>query len=156
MFRRKKEGVTVSIGEQEADVLRDLVRQYLELLDSESAEEAVLKRLYPDASVEDEQVREAYRDLAHDTLADHKRGTGETVLRTLGEKGALDGSLTEEERDAWMVLLTDLRLVLGTRLAVDEEKMSLEPDPNEPEQWPLALIHYLGWLQESLVKASEE
>jgi hypothetical protein len=156
MFRRKRAGVTVSVGEQEAELLRDLVRQYLEVLDSEAGEDAVTKRLYPDASVDDNQVRDAYRDLAHDSLADHKRGTAETALRTLGDKGPWHGSLSEEERDAWMVLLTDLRLVLGTRLDVDEEKMSMEPDPTDPEQWPLALMHYLGWLQESLVKASED
>lgn len=156
MFRRQKAGVTVSIGEQEAELLRRLVREYLEVLDSGAADETVMKRLFPDASVDDEQVRATYRDLAHDTLADHKKETGETALRTLGDKGALDGSLTEDERDAWLVLLTDLRLVLGTRLNVDEDKMSMEPDPNDPEQWPLALIHYLGWLQESLVKASED
>lgn len=156
MFRRKKAGVTIAIAEQETELLRRLVREYLEVLDSETPDEAVMKRLFPDASVDDEEVRNSYRDLTNDSLADHKKETGRTALRTLGDEGPLDGSLNDEERDAWMVLLTDLRLVLGTRLNVDEDKMSMEPDPNDPEQWPLALIHYLGWLQESLVKASED
>jgi len=61
--------------------------------------------------------------------------------------------LTDEEQEAWLVLLTDLRLAMGVRLGVTEETFNTFPNPNDPAQWPLAVLHYLGSLQESLVNA---
>lgn len=152
-FRRGR-GITASLSEQEADLLRRLIREYLEVLSSSNDEGPVMKRLFPDASLDDEKVRVEYRELAEDDLAKHKRATADTALASLGPSGPYRGRLSEHERDSWMVLLTDLRLVLGTRLGVTEEMMSADPDPADPEQWPLAVMHYLGWLQETLVEAS--
>jgi len=56
--------------------------------------------------------------------------------------------LTDDEQEAWLVALTDLRLAMGVRLGVTDETFDAFPNPNDPAQWPLAVLHYLGSLQE--------
>jgi hypothetical protein len=38
-------------------------------------------------------------------------------------------------------------------MGVTDETFDAFPDPSDPAQWPLAVLHYLGSLQESLVAA---
>lgn len=153
VFRTRRGEITVSLSGREADLLRGLVREYLQVLESDD-DDKVMRRLFPDASLDDDEVRTKYLELTRESLAGHKRAAAERALLSLGGAGPWKSALSEDERDAWLVLLTELRLVIGTRLDVTEETMSKEPDPNDPEQWPLAVMHYLGWLQETLVEAS--
>lgn len=111
----------------------------------------MLARLFPSASLENPELAEEFRDLLGDDLDQHKRDTARRVLAYL--EGGERRPLTEEEQQAWVVLLTDLRLALGVRLAVTAETFDVVPSPNDPAQWPLAVLHYLGSLQESLVAA---
>jgi hypothetical protein len=111
----------------------------------------VLARLFPSASLESPDLADEFRDLLGDDLDQHKRDTARRVLEYL--EGAERRPLTDEEQQAWLVLLTDLRLALGVRLGVTEETFDVVPSPNDPAQWPLAVLHYLGSLQESLVAA---
>lgn len=155
MFRRKRGAILADLSDQETGLLRRLITEYVELLDTRD-DSAVMSRLYPDPSPTDEAVRNSFRELTQESLEEHKRTTAGTALESLGESGPLRRALSDDERDAWMVLFTDLRLVIGTRLGVDEEMMERRPDPNDPDQWPLALIHYLAYLQETLVEAAAE
>ena len=45
----------------------------------------------------------------------------------------------------WMGALNDLRLVLGTRLDVQEDTFATEPDLNDPRGQALAVYGYLSW-----------
>ena len=51
--------------------------------------------------------------------------------------------------------LTDIRLVLGTRLDVTEDpaEMWARMTPDDPRGALLAVYDWLGWLQESIVRA---
>ena len=71
------------------------------------------------------------------------------ALATDGDVAAL---LDRDDVAAWLTGLTDMRLAIGTRLGVDEETMSREPDESEETFAPLLLLHWLGWLQELLVQ----
>jgi hypothetical protein len=74
------------------------------------------------------------------------------ALEVLAETAKAE-RLTNEEAQAWLTALNDLRLVLGTRLDVSDESLLedlAEDDPRAPE---LALYAYLSWLQEQLVEA---
>jgi hypothetical protein len=66
-----------------------------------------------------------------------------------GDQGVT--TLSPEEGEAWVRALTDMRLAIGTRLDVTEETMSTEPDPDDPSAAPLQILHWLGWLQESIL-----
>ena len=53
-------------------------------------------------------------------------------------------------------MLTDIRLALGTRFDVTQEKMSHELDPNDPEAPGMSVLHWLGWVQEMLIEIVTE
>jgi Domain of unknown function (DUF2017) len=108
----------------------------------ESFDDPSFRRLFPPAYDEAEDEK-AYRDLAGDELLDGRRQALELLAAT-----ARNDQLTAEEADAWLRALNDLRLVLGTRLDVQED--TLIDAPQSPE---LALYGYLSWVQEQLVAA---
>lgn len=154
MFRRRRGQVWVALTEEETRLLRRLVEDYLELLDAESEpDDPVVSRLFPSASLDDPEMERQFRELSLSDLDRHKRSSAKRVLDTLGSAGGLRASLeAEEDWEAWLVTLTDLRLALGVRLGVTEETWESLPDPKDPAQLPLAILHYLGTLQESLVR----
>jgi hypothetical protein len=71
-----------------------------------------------------------------------------TVRDTLGEK-----TLDLDQAEQWLRALNDLRLVLGTRLDVNEQIEYDKLDLNDPHSRELAVYGYLSWLQEELVEA---
>jgi hypothetical protein len=71
---------------------------------------------------------------------------GRAVL--VGEWWQID--LTPDEVQAWLGVLNDTRLVLGTRLGVTEEERAL--DPGVPDAGPYALYQWLTWVQGDLVE----
>jgi hypothetical protein len=100
------------------------------------------RRLFPPA-YDDAEHEKTYRDLAGDELLDGRREALELLAAT-----ARNDYLSAVEADAWLRALNDLRLVLGTRLDVQED--TLIDRPQSPE---LALYGYLSWVQEQLVAA---
>lgn len=152
MFRRRRGLVRLLVGEEEIDLLRTTIREYVALLDAPpTLGDPVMARLFPSASLEDPGLDMAFRDLSASDLDAHKRQTAETALASLDADRK--EPLSAEQQEAWLVLLTDLRLAIGVRLGVTEETMETFPNPNDPAQWPLAVLQYLGALQESLVQA---
>jgi hypothetical protein len=108
----------------------------------DSFDDPSFRRLFPPA-YDDAEHEKAYRDLAGDELLDGRREALELLAAT-----ARNDYLTAQEADAWLRALNDLRLVLGTRLDVQED--ALLDQPQTPE---LALYGYLSWVQEQLVAA---
>ena len=113
----------------------------------EDPDDRGLRRLFPPAHADPDRDAE-YRGLVRDQLVDGRTRALETLERTLERE-----TLTAEEADAWLRVLNDLRLVLGTRLDVTEETMLAELDPNDPDAQQYAVYAYLSWLQEELVGA---
>jgi hypothetical protein len=85
----------------------------------------------------------------HDELVAGRREALRAFVATLDSR-----KLTEEELDAWLGALNDLRLVLGTRLDVTEETFARPLDPRDPKAPELAVYGYLSWLQEQVVEAT--
>lgn len=155
MFRRRRGQVWATLSDSEIQILRDLITQYLQLLDSDpDPADPVRARLFPSASMDDPTVDRDYRDLAGSDLDAHKRATAQAVLGSLDALTSdIRGEISAEQQDAWLVVLTDLRLALGVRLAVTEDMPEAPLDLDDPTQWALAVYHFLGALQESLVQA---
>jgi hypothetical protein len=84
---------------------------------------------------------DALRALAHDVASDDREGV------------AL--SLSPEETEVWLGALNDIRLVLGTRLDVTEDLAELvdQMDEDDPRLPQLQVYDWLGWLQESMIRA---
>lgn len=147
-----KGAVRATLDEQEAAVLRSLIAEMTTLLDDEGPEDPVRKRLFPDAYDSTEESRK-FADLVGGELRESKLGALQAMRRTLGERGPVDASIAEPDAEAWLAALTDLRLAIGTRLGVTEETMSTQIDPDDPGAATLAVLHWLGWLQESMIEA---
>ena len=147
----------VLLRDYEADVLRNLTGEMLALLKEEaSGSDPVRARLFPEA-FEDPDEERTYRDLVGDELRAAKLRNTAMVRTKLGPDGEAELELSGEETEAWLALLTDMRLAIGTRLGVTEEMMSVEPDPKHPEVTALSVLHWLGWLQEaSIEKVTQE
>lgn len=149
--RRVKRGgggeVQLRLPPEERDLLRGLPGQLRSMLGDEP-EDPALRRLFPPAYTDAPDHEAEYRQLMGDELVE-KHLSALTVL----EETAEAERLTEEQANAWLSALNDLRLVLGTRLDVSEDMLADEVDPSDPEAPALALYAYLSWLQEQLVDA---
>ncbi|MDG2112260.1 MAG: DUF2017 family protein, partial [Actinomycetota bacterium] len=87
-----------------------------------------------------------YQSLVRDELLERRLEHLEGVEATLQAE-----ELDEAQALAWLGLLNDVRLVLGTSLDVSEEDDPSEIDPSDPNDQPRWIYHYLGTLQEEFL-----
>jgi hypothetical protein len=144
--RRKGPGrYQLRLRPNEKVLLGGLVEQLREQLLA-STDEASVRRLFPPAYPQDAERDAGYQVLTRDELLEHKLAALDVVERTLDA-----GELDEEQMTAWMGTLNSLRLVLGTRLDVDEEPR--EYDESDPQAPAYAVYEYLGWVLSQVVDA---
>lgn len=148
-------GVRISLSRQEADLLRRLTDELRSLLRDSGGEDPVRERLFPDAYEDPEDAR-TYRELTGDDLEAAKLEALTSIRESLGARGRAVAELEDGEAETWVRALTDLRLAIGTRLGIDEEQMSAEIDPDDPDSGSLAVLHWLGYLQQTLLEALGE
>lgn len=139
-------GIVLRLPAPEQALVLGLATELRAELDAEP-DDPTLRRLFPPA-YEDERDESAYRELAGAGLLGGRRSSLDVLARTVGQD-----RLSAEEADAWLRALNDLRLVLGTRLDVQEDALLGELDPDDPATSGLVLYAYLSWLQEQLVEA---
>ena len=144
MITPSGDGFTVDLSADERELLANLAPQLVELLDEEGADDdPAVARLFPDAyTAADSDFNDEYKRLMTDDLRDRHRAALETIAST-----ASAHHLTHDELYQWMTALTQLRLVIGTRLGITEDD---EPDRDEPGY---NLYGYLTWLQDLVVEA---
>ncbi len=185
-FRRTRRGIRGRLDEHERSLLAHLLVEVHELLDDgggpgdddplaqlvgigtavDAPSDPALARLLPDAHRDDAEAAADFRRYTEAGLRERKRAGLERARRTLGREGPL--LLDEDEARAWVVALTDVRLVLASRmgLEVDEDHERLEAlaaaEAAEEDEQPggvaflLAVYDFLTWLQETLVEALME
>jgi hypothetical protein len=147
MFERGQEGgVELRLSRDERSLLAGLVEELRALLDGAPGDPS-LRRLFPPAYDEADDER-AYRDLMGGELLDGRRAALDLVEQTVDRD-----RLSAEEADTWLQALNDLRLVLGTRLDVQEDTFLEELRPDDPRGPALAVYGYLSWIQEQLIAA---
>ncbi|WP_317443603.1 DUF2017 domain-containing protein [Streptomyces collinus] len=185
-------GAAVALDDVEISIIRSLAVQLLELIGpgpggdapedplaelfaegpSEPPADPVLRRLFPDAYVDPEQVpgtaAEAEEARAHSAefrrytendLRAGKRENALTVIRTLDALAPVDEGgailkLAPSESRCWLSALNDLRLAIGARLEITDEDDTdlLYRLPDEDPRKPMVLAYlWLGGLQETLV-----
>jgi hypothetical protein len=155
----------------EADLLRSLTGQLVELLRNESAtvddrdpfealmdfsgptappDDPVLARLFPTAYADDEEAAAEFRRFTEGGLRDGKARAAATVIDALEEAGL--PPLLEEDG---LMSFNDVRLALATRLGVeddDEDYWWSLPD-EDPRSQAHDIYQWVGGLQETLVEA---
>lgn len=150
-FAARRDGVAMRFEAREASLLRELLDEMETLLLADlPREDAVTARLFPQA-YQDPDDDAKYKELVGSELQEGKLQAVRTVRERLGRRGGARSTIPPAEVTAWLTLLTDLRLAIGTRLDVTEEKMSQELEPDHPDAPALSVLHWLGWVQESLL-----
>ena len=138
----------VRLPEEERQLLRQLADELRAVL-AASTDAPAVRRLFPTAYHDDVERDREYQALARDELLDRRLTTIE-VLESTADASELD----EEQITAWMAVVNDLRLVLGTKLDVDEELRDLDPD--DPDAAAYAVYEYLGYLLSEIIDALAE
>jgi hypothetical protein len=140
--RNRNGDVVVDIDESIRDAMRTLLDELRELL--MTGNHPGLRRLYPTAYPQDEDLEEGYRSLVHDSLLAQRLDSIEAMENSLDAK-----TLTDAQLDAWMHGVNSVRLVLGTILDVGEGEEL--PDPTAPDAQQRVLYYILGYLLEQIV-----
>ena len=139
-------GVTVVLPDVERELLQQLRAELVALLETEPGDPS-LERLFPPA-YEDKRADREYRKLMGDELLAGRRRALDVLEATAGQE-----QLSAEEAESWLTALNDLRLVLGTRLDVQEDTFLNGLDLKDPRAPELAVYSYLTWLQDALISA---
>ena len=109
------------------------------------------ERTHPAGSANAESLNGALRSLHEPEIIDAKREAGQRLLRTLPAGGGRF-ELTEDDANAWIASVNDVRLALGTMLGVGPEGPEQLP-ADHPMAGHLDVYQWLTVLQEYLVVA---
>jgi hypothetical protein len=172
-------GATARFAAIEAMLLRDLVSQVAELVgeglpqpqdrrettmtleqlvglsdNSSLPDDPILARLLPDAYPDDEDAAGEFRRYTEQGLRAGKVATAQMVLDTLPEGGGRV-LLTPEQAQSWLRALNDVRIALGVRLDVteDRDEMLERAEQGGPQAAALWVYDWLSLLQSTLVQA---
>ena len=133
------------LSADEREVLRSLPDQMRQMM---AEDDPGLVRLFPPAYVEDLERDAEYRRLMREELV-NRRLESLSVVEATADAERLD----EEQLTAWLKVLNDVRLVIGTSLDVQEDDPEPEFAPDDPRGPMLALYWFLSYLLEAAVDA---
>jgi hypothetical protein len=128
--------------------------------DEDEGRDPALDRLLPTAHRGDDAVAAEFRRLTEEGLRQRKSGNLDLALRRI--EAAVDDrvELAPEDAPAFLVALTDVRLLLGERMGMRTEQDAevlydaLESmDDDDPLGYAMAWYDFLTWLQETLTQA---
>jgi hypothetical protein len=155
-FRRGSDDtLIVSLGAEELELLRGLPEQLRAVLDG-TADDPARARIFPRAYLDPtaEAAEEQWQEMVHPDLLRQRVDALELITVTLrraepvGEWSEI--ALSPEEVEAWLGVLNDTRLVLGTRLEVTEDEHTV--DPTDPRAPAFAMYQWLTHLQGELIE----
>ena len=117
-------------------------------------EDPVLARLLPDAYRDDPEAAGEFRRYTEQGLRSGKVAAAQTVLDTLPAGGG-HVRLRPEDAQAWLRALNDVRLAIGTVLGITEDYEEEMEGASwaDPRSAYLEVYHWLGYVQDSLVRA---
>jgi hypothetical protein len=117
-------------------------------------DDPALARLLPDAYPDDPAAAGEFRRYTESGLRSGKVAAARTVLATLPEDGGRV-RLSADEAQEWLRSLNDIRLALGVRLEVTEDRdaMLKRASQGGPQAAGLWIYDWLTLLQETLVEA---
>jgi hypothetical protein len=147
-FRRRGDDLLLDLPEHEARLLGDLVSQLVTVLEGGDPGDPAVARLLPSAYPDDEEAAAEFRRFTADDLTARKLANARRVLDDLAPPAA--ERLDPAAQQSWLRTLTDLRLVLGSRLGVTADGPPPSDDPHV--QVMHDVFDWLGYLQESLVQ----
>jgi hypothetical protein len=158
-FERAKDGaLVVRLQTEEVDVLRQLAGELTELFQNPEADDAARDRLFPRAYLDptEEGAEEEWQRLVHPDLVAQRLAALQLLVDTLPEErtrgGKVEARLDGEQEAAWLGVLNDARLALGSRLGVTEEHDLDDISPDDPTFVAWNVYGWLTALQGELVQ----
>ncbi|SFR36657.1 protein of unknown function [Microbacterium azadirachtae] len=149
-------GIRVPMQAIEAQQLAELVDQFLELLrDTEIGQDAALDRLTPSVYPQDPEASAEFAEATSADLLDRRAADARVVRDGLQAPADDDAPMPEElvirdaDVDAWLRTLAALRLVIASRLGIENQPA---PDPEDPR---LGVYEWLGYRLDLLVEAAD-
>ena len=144
--------VRLTLDPDEAGLMARLLGELRAVIEADSDRDPVVGRLFPRA-YEDDHDQIAFDDLVGEQLRAEKLDAIKRIESVVVGPGPVETTVPNEEVAGWLPVLTDLRLAIGTRLDVDEAAMDRTIEPDDPSAAPMSILHWLGWMQESLLEA---
>jgi len=144
IVRRRDGSFNLALTADERALLAGLVDQLEDLIDA-GPDDPLARRLFPVAYPDDEKREAEYRLLAGEELRASRRAALE-LMRSTAEATVL----TEDQVSAWLQSINALRLVLGTRLDMQEDDDGVI-EPDDPDADAKVLYHYLSALTDAIV-----
>jgi cell wall assembly regulator SMI1 len=152
-------GVVASLAEAEIELLRNLPEELRALYDVSNDDDPARARLFPRAYLDptEESAEEEWQALVHPELLRERLVALSQVAATLdGVEASGDGMakvvLPPDAVQAWLSVLNDARLALGTRLGVTEDTDYSEFDSDDPNAPAHVAYGWLTYLQGDLVE----
>lgn len=105
-----------------------------------------------DATLDADGLNAALRSLHEPEIIDAKRNAAQQLLDSLPEKAGRF-ELTEEQANAWIAAVNDIRLALGTILKIGPDGPPERLSPEDPMAGQLSVYQWLTVVQEYLVVA---
>jgi hypothetical protein len=128
--------------------------------DSALERDPALDRLFPPGHRDDPSVADEFHRLTEHSLRSRKAHNLSSAIEALRAVQDDRVRLDNDQAVAFLVALTDVRLVLGDRLGLVEDQdaerldaLAASMDPEDPLRYAMAIYDFLTWLQETLVHA---
>jgi hypothetical protein len=158
-FERLGDGrIRVTLHEAELELLRSIPNELRVLYDDEGAD-PVRGRLFPRAYLDPtaEDAEREWRELVHPELVRERLAALEVLTDSLArasgaKRDTVTADLDADDTAAWLGVLNDARLALGTRLDVTEATEYDDLDPDDPATPGLAAYAWLTYLQGELIE----
>jgi hypothetical protein len=153
-FRRGPDDtLIVSLAPEELVLLEGLPDELRTVFEAPETDPAA-RRLFPQAHLEPSaEEMEEWRAMVHPDLLRQRLDALELITRSLARatenKEWREIALTPDDVQAWLGVLNDTRLVLGTRLGITEDEPDI--DPRAPEARSYAAYYWLTHLQGELI-----
>jgi hypothetical protein len=165
-------GLHVSLEEVEVALLQSLARQLEDLVGprddpdadplvalvgidpvAQTPDDPALRRLLPDAYIDDEAAAGEFRRYTERDLRQSKAANARLVDAQLEEQGR-EVTISGDAIPAWLGFLNDTRLTIGTRLEISEENHDVLADlpDTDPRAGLFQVYDWLTFLQESIVQ----
>ncbi len=148
-FVRRRDGVHLGLSSDERALLASLTEQLQQVLDGDLSDDPVATRMFPDAYPQDPEASAEFAQYTRSDLLAQKTTNAGVVLAWA--TGARDGVLTQEDEQAWLRCLTDLRLTIAERLGIVDAATEESSYTGDAGVGLRAVYDWLGFVQEHLV-----
>ena len=143
-FLVKNGEMVVRMHETIRSLLRTVSEELREVLLVNDPE--ATRRLYPTAYPDDEKMNAEYQEMVHDQLLMQRLDGIDELQATVD-----DDTITLDTADSWMATINQVRLVLGTRLDVNEDEHDIDEDA--PDAHGHIVYQVLSSVLEELTRA---